>query len=382
MDAALTPSNTPPTPRRPLHRRLLRLFGVALMVLAGICLLVVLTLLLWTPGKHKTARGQSAYFRCPCPLILAHQGASGHAPSNTLASFRLAQKMHADILEMDIHMSKDGILVLSHDAKVDRLTDGKGLIKEKTFAQLRALDAGYRFTKDGKTFPYRAKGIKIPSLEEVFRTFPQARYNIELKQKDPPMEAKLWQLLQKHKLASKTLVTSFHTNPLLRWRAQAGDQANLGASMFQVARFALLWFLRLDGLWRSDLDAFQLPARGRDGRLSFLHSPRWIQAARRHGLKLHYWTINDIPTMKKLLRAGADGLITDYPDRAWQAIQDLKLRQPPQPQPRTDPPQPQPRTHPPQPQPRTDRTQPQPHTHRPQPQTRVHRPQPPKKSSP
>jgi glycerophosphoryl diester phosphodiesterase len=138
-------------------------------------------------------RTTKPFLRDAHPVILAHQGASGHAPSNTLEAFELAVKQGADILEVDVHLTSDGVVVVSHDDTIDRLTNGKGRIREMSLTQLRTYDFGHGFTPDeGKTFPYRGKGIAIPTLEEVFQRFPGVRVNIEIKQTHPPVEEKLW----------------------------------------------------------------------------------------------------------------------------------------------------------------------------------------------
>ena len=108
----------------------------------------------------------------PRPLIMAHQGGEKQWPSNTMLAFRQAQKLGVDVLDMDVHLSLDGELILMHDTTVDRTTDGHGAIQEMTWKQLSGLDAGYRFSLDTKTYPYRGQGLDWyetePSLEDVF----------------------------------------------------------------------------------------------------------------------------------------------------------------------------------------------------------------------
>jgi len=105
-------------------------------------------------------------------MVIAHQGGEWLRPSNTLVAFDHAVELDVDVLEMDIHQTQDGVIVLMHDATVDRTTDGSGAIKEMTLAEIRALDAGYYWTDDdGATYPYRGQGIQVPTLEEIFLTF-------------------------------------------------------------------------------------------------------------------------------------------------------------------------------------------------------------------
>ena len=129
---------------------------------------------------------KSDYFQCPCPVILAHRGASGLRPENTMPAYELALANGADILELDVRMTRDGRVVVFHDKNAKRVTGRDALIRELDFAELRKLDAGRMFTRDGgRTYPFRDKGILVPTLGEVLDKFPLARVNIEIKQKKP-----------------------------------------------------------------------------------------------------------------------------------------------------------------------------------------------------
>jgi glycerophosphoryl diester phosphodiesterase len=203
----------------------------------------------------------------------------------------------AEVLETDVHLTRDGVIVTSHDERIDRLSNGHGLIKEMTLAELRQYDFGYGFTPDGgKSYPYRGKGVTIPTLEEVFMAFPGVRVNIEIKQLDPPMAEELWELVQKHQMADQVLINSFASAPTKDWLTLTGDRTAVGADRADMFRFAAYWLPHLD--WR----------------------------AHRLGVKVHYWTINDEPTMRRLIDLGADGIITDYPDRAVNVLREMGRR--------------------------------------------------------
>lgn len=262
------------------------------------------------------------------PVVLAHQGASGHAPSNTLESFRLAMAQGADILELDVHMTKDGVVVVSHDETIDRLTNGSGFIKEMTLAELRQYDFGYQFSPDdGKTFPYRGKGVRIPTLEEVFQAFPGVPVNIEIKQADPPMEAPLWALIQQYKAEDRVLIASFLGGPMERWRALAGDRVALSPPVNHMYLFAGLYVPYLDWLYQPAYDAFQVPTAEKAGPITVrFASQRFLSRAHKLNMAVHYWTINDEEEMRQLLALGADGIITDFPDRAVKVLKEMGLR--------------------------------------------------------
>ena len=119
------------------------------------------------------------------PLVMAHRGGQGLWPPNTLFAFERAVEMGADILEMDIHASADGVLIVHHDDTVDRTTNGSGAIRDHTLTELKELDAGYHWSADGgETYPFRGKGMRIPTLEEVLEAFPKTRLNIDIKPDD------------------------------------------------------------------------------------------------------------------------------------------------------------------------------------------------------
>jgi len=117
--------------------------------------------------------------------VIGHRGAAGERPENTLESFAEALRAGAAVLETDVHVSRDGEVVISHDPDVARITEGRGDVAELAWEELRQLDAGYRFSPDaGRTHPFRGRGHRIPSLREAFEAFPQARFNIEPKRCD------------------------------------------------------------------------------------------------------------------------------------------------------------------------------------------------------
>jgi glycerophosphoryl diester phosphodiesterase len=127
------------------------------------------------------------YEDAPIPLVIAHQGGDDVRPGDTLLAFQHAVDIGADVLEMDAHITKDGHTVLMHDERVDRTTDGTGLIEEMSLEELKQLDAAYKWTPDnGETYPYRGQDVTAPTLEELFQKFPQMRYVIEIKKSQSP----------------------------------------------------------------------------------------------------------------------------------------------------------------------------------------------------
>ncbi|HYG59629.1 MAG TPA: glycerophosphodiester phosphodiesterase [Symbiobacteriaceae bacterium] len=301
-----------------LRKRRLAVLGGIVAVLAVVASFRALT---------AEARPEKPYLK-DSPMILAHQGASGHAPSNTMPSFQLAMTQGADVLELDVHMTRDGVIVVSHDETIDRMSSGSGYIKSMTLQELRQYDFGFDFTPDGgKTFPYRGKGVTIPTLEDVFKAYPNTRINIEIKQLDPAMEEPLWALVQRYDMYDKVLINSFYSEAYDRWTGVAGDRVAVGANRGHMYEYMAYYLPRATWMYHPKVDAFQLPLEQKLGPFTIrFDTRRFIDTAHRLGIKVHYWTINDEATMRHLLSIGADGIITDFPDRAAKVQREAGFR--------------------------------------------------------
>jgi len=132
------------------------------------------------------------------PVTIAHQGGNKVYPDESLLAFTNAINMGIQVIELDVHRTKDGIIVINHDQTIDRLTDSSGLIREMSWSGLQQVDGAYNWSPDGLTYPYRGKGVKILSLTAIMDAFPQQVYDIEIKQHDPPLESDLCDLLRQY----------------------------------------------------------------------------------------------------------------------------------------------------------------------------------------
>ncbi len=278
--------------------------GCILLIIAA---LVIISMLIM-PKAPEAAYYQNA----PRPLVIAHQGGDGLWPSNTLFAFERAAELGVDVLEMDIHMTKDGVLVVSHDEMVDRLTDGEGFIKEKTLAEVQSFDAAYDWSPldDDAEFPYRGQGITIPTLESVFERFPDYRMNIEIKQAEPSIAQPFCDLIRKHGMENKVLVASFKDEALAEFREICPEVATSG-SRGQIKSFIYMHLAFLGRLYPPNFSAVQLPIE--DSGITLLTS-RFVKVAHARGLWVDAWTIDDPAEMKMLIGIGVDGIITDRPD--------------------------------------------------------------------
>jgi len=259
----------------------------------------------------------SSYFAPPRPRVFGHRGAAGVAPENTLPSFALAAALGADYLELDVHATADGEVVVLHDPEVDRTTDGSGPVAALTWSQVAALDAGHHFTHDGHSFPYRGQGVRIPRLAEVLEAFPNHRLNIEIKQADPPIVAAVLDVLQRAASLDRVLLAAEHDDIMRAIRRAAGERVATGMCVGDALDF--LGRLQRDQWtdYTAPGNALQIPPAhaGID-----LVTPASLAAAHRAGLEVHVWTINDAAEIERLLAVGADGVMSDLPGLVATAV--------------------------------------------------------------
>ena len=245
-------------------------------------------------------------------LVMAHRGGQGLWPENTLFAFERAAELGADVLDMDVRSTADGVLVAIHDRRVDRTTNGRGDVGELTLAQLKTLDAGSRWTADrGVSFPFRGRGITVPALEEVFMSFPQLRLSMEIKQEEPSIAAPLCSLVRAYDLSDQVLVSSFSAEAMEVFRAACPEVATSAAAR-EVLVFWGLSRLFLDAAYQPAAQALQVPEH-----LGWLDvvDQRFTSMARAHNMKICVWTVDETEDMRRLLHLGVDGVITSYPDR-------------------------------------------------------------------
>lgn len=245
-------------------------------------------------------------------LVMAHRGWRGYYPENTLLSFQQAAALQVDGLEMDIHSTADGVLVVFHDDTLERTTNGTGLIHNLTYAELKQLDAGYWWTNDdGKTYPFRGQGLTVPTIEEIFSHFPNFWINVDIKQRQPSIVKPFAQMIRDFRLTQQLCVASFHTETILEFRRECPEVFS-SLSVPEVQRLFALSGLRLSGLYRGQGGAAQPPEY--EGRWHIVN-PLFVKAAHRHGVAVHVWTVNETADMIRLMEMGVDGLISDFPDR-------------------------------------------------------------------
>jgi glycerophosphoryl diester phosphodiesterase len=245
-------------------------------------------------------------------LVIAHRGGPSLGPESTLYTFRNAVKLGVDVLEMDVRSTRDGQLIILHDDTVSRTTNATGPVQNYTLVELKKLDAAHRWSPDnGQTFPLRNKGVKIPTLSEVLKAFPQTKLNLEIKDSRSSTIQSLCRLIRDHQMTNNVVVASFDTDSLKEFRRLC-PQVATSAGASEVLLFFGLQKVYLEAAYSPDAQALQIPETFRDLRIV---NKRFIDAAHARNLRVQVWSVNDAEAMQRLLKLGVDGIMTGHPQR-------------------------------------------------------------------
>ena len=259
-------------------------------------------------------------------IAYAHQGGAREGPSSTLFAIGAALAAGATGVELDVHATADGELVVCHDATLDRTTSGRGMIAEQRLSDIEQLDAAYWFVSGEDAchgrlpvdYPLRGRadaepGLRVASLRAVLEAFPGVVLNLDIKQTAPrvrPYEATLASLLQHYGRRDDVIVASFHDEATERFRTLA-PEIGTSAGRRAVAAFALAqWSRRRPDRRLARHVALQVPAHVRGVRLV---TRRFVETAHELGLAVHVWTVDDPAEMERLVLAGVDGVMSDRP---------------------------------------------------------------------
>lgn len=239
---------------------------------------------------------------------VAHRGGGLLGPENTMTACDIAQTVGAEMLELDVWSTSDGVLVLMHDDTVDRTTDGMGAIKAMTYDEVQALDAGHWFTTDGgKTYPHRGTGVRVPALRDVLESYPDMLFSLEIKQQSPPIIDPLIAVLDETGMRDRVVVGAFDDAVLYDFRQAAPD---IPTSLGYIEGMNLYL------LPENQEASYEAPAPYFAAPLEYqgltLEEPD-VAKTERVGLTMHVWTINSAKDMDMLLDWGVSGIITDDP---------------------------------------------------------------------
>ena len=293
------------------------------------------------------------------PLLIAHGGGNREFPDNTLEAFYNAYSVDENVMmETDVSITKDGVVILSHDTTLDRKTNVTGAIADWNYCDLMAqkVDFGYTNpTKDGVlngerkhftddngvekyptdvTYPegVTARDEKVflaTTLEELITSFPNNRINVEIKQDGElgmKALAEIVRLLEKHDAFDRVVLASFHDDLYNEYKrmqkaGEVPEEFMYSPGTGGATNFFVLQLLGLDLFFTDGMCVFQLPME----QLGFnLATEHLVDTAHKHNLAVHYWTINDVGDMKYLIEIGADGIMTDYPHRLKEVYENYK----------------------------------------------------------
>ena len=245
------------------------------------------------------------------PQVFAHRGGCALGPENTIAAFDLGRNAGADGLELDVHLSADGIVVVCHDDTLDRTTGSNGAVAAQTAAALARVDAGHRFTDMNGGFPFRGLGIGVPTLRDVLDRYRDLQIIIEMKENSAAIGNAVAATVRAAGAVERVCAAGYGQQALDAARAALPEMATSAThpeARLAVYRSLIGWPVR-----RAAYDAFQVPETA--GVLRII-SPRFIRQVHEAGRRIQAWTIDEEPDMTRLLQWGIDGLISNRPDLA------------------------------------------------------------------
>lgn len=240
-------------------------------------------------------------------LVIAHRGASGHAPENTLSAFRKAIEMGADMYELDVRLAGDGEMIVMHDDKVDRTTNGKGKLSEFTLDELKKLDAGSWY---GPEFA----GERIPTLREALEAA-RGKIKVNIEVKESGFEERIAALVDEMKMTEDVLITAFDHGVIVKLK-KLNPSLRTGALVGDITPDEM-------GERISPLGCDTLNPRYTAVTKSL------VRKAHENGLKVYPYTVNDTVSMQMIIKTGVDGIITNYPDTLAALLAKKSKKQPP-----------------------------------------------------
>ncbi len=255
------------------------------------------------------------------PVFYAHRGASIEQPENTLPAFHRALELGADAIETDIHLTRDGHLVISHDPDAERMAGVPLVYAQASIDEIRALNVGQRFTSKDGGAASEPSGYRIPTLEEVLTEFPDIPFNVDIKQPGRDIAERVVALIRRLGATERVVLASFHFRTLLTVR-RLGYEGRTGMAQPEVAALRLSPERAFRALPYTG-QMVQIPTEAGPIRLA---TPGFIAKCHRLGLHVDFWTINDPDQARKLLALGADGIMTDDPAAIAPVFQELRAQ--------------------------------------------------------
>jgi glycerophosphoryl diester phosphodiesterase len=246
------------------------------------------------------------------PWLVAHRGGAALAPENTLPAFDGAVELGAACLELDVRRTRDGAVVVFHDPDAARITGEPGPVEGRTLAELRRLDAGFSFTPDGgRTFPFRGRAVRIPTLAELLERHPRTRLNIEAKGPEPELARAMVDEIRRAGAVDRVCIGSERDEQGERIRSLLPEACHFLPAGPARRHVLSAWSGLLASRCPRGWDCADLPDRALGLAVG---SARVVRHFHRLGMPVFIWTVDDEAEMRRLLAAGVDGIMTDRPD--------------------------------------------------------------------
>lgn len=251
--------------------------------------------------------------------ISAHRGASGEYPQSTWLAFQKALDQGADQLELDVHLSKDGYVIINHDSDLESNIGISDKIKNLTLAELKILDAGHEFSlDDGESFPFRGIGLNLLTLDELFDFFPDVNFNIEIKANNKELSEKLWETIYGYQLQDQIVVASQHSKAMKYFRKISDGEVRTSATIAELTLASFAWGTGFGWAYKPKFDVAQIP-------YAIITKP-YIKFFHKKGVRADVWTVNKPHQIERAIDLGVDSIIGDYPDRIYQALVNIGER--------------------------------------------------------
>ncbi len=298
---------------------------ILIFVVIFFCVYVVFQIL-----PHPSNGGTNAFVVKPGedPLVIAHGGSKLLYPENTRYAFSESYKMGVDALEVDLVMSKDGLLITHHDLTIDRMSEGEGSVNQYTYEQLLTFNFGYDFVSLDNEYPYRdasAEVVKdlVPiTIEELFQTYGKdVLYVLELKDEGElgiQGAQQLHDYIVAYDLEEYVCVATFHEEVLTYFQDIRTDDIVMSMDLDSATQFIVSNLIGYGYFMSFENEGIQIPMErmGID-----LTNPYILYKIRQNHLFVHYWTINEKEDMQRLVEQGVDGIITDRPDLLFEVLE-------------------------------------------------------------
>lgn len=236
-------------------------------------------------------------------LVFGHRGNPTSFPENTMISFNSAIKLGVDVVESDLRLTKDGVIVIHHDATINRISNGRGKVSDYSFDELQEFDAGYNFTSVNDPRSFRGKGVKIPALSELLEKHPGIRLNLDMKDKDSKFPQLLNELILEHDAVYRVLVGSFYSRQMRKLH-EVNPIIGKIASLTQVISYYI------NRHSKNNFDVMQIPKRFAP--LNLMTSS-FIGSLNRKNIPVHVWTVNSVVELERMISLGVNGVFTNNP---------------------------------------------------------------------